>query len=997
MNRAHAHRGIAVSLLLVSFGVSARDLTFEERVRAQESIERVYYAHQIGATRTFEEAVPLEVLEQKVTTYLKQSAALEIYWHTPVTAEMLRRETERQAQGTRMPERLRELYGALGNDPVLIAECLARPTLVDRMSRSFFAFDETIHAEQRRSAESLRHALRAERIDPFAEHPRRSVSDFVRSDPKDEGHGPSATEAAGPHRGEVPPRVRLASSEHQRRRASLPAIVGEPGPIVDERDTFAVEVVLQERTDEFRVARFAVAKRAWSDWWREVEGSLLASSIEVVARKDLALAEPSSEATRSRASDFSEDTWHVGALQGVDSRTRHAAVWTGSVMLIWGGSRYKWPLYREYLTTGDRYDPATDSWTAMSTVGAPAGRSYPTAVWTGKQMLVWGGEDDDVRVNYVDTGGAYDPSTDQWVSTSTVGAPVGRRSHTAVWTGRRMIVWGGVSYDGAIHYLDNGARYDPETDTWSPTSTIDAPEGRTAHTAVWTGTQMIVWGGYSDDGGGIHRNTGGRYDHETDTSSPTSLGPSGRFGHTAVWTGGKMIVWGGYRNGYLNNGGRYDPRTDTWRRVSTLSAPDARSHHRAHWTGSEMIVWGGNQRTTGGRYDPSTNTWRPTSTVGAPTARYEFTTVWTGTHVIVWGGYGDDDLNTGGRYDPASDSWTPTFIGSGPEARTSHTAVWTGSVMLVWGGYDGESTYLNSGGRYDPATDSWTPTSNVDAPAGRHDPTAVWTGSRMVVWGGRNTGYENTGGRYDPISDLWEPTSTAGAPSGRYGHTAVWTGSRMVVWGGYLYSDTGGRYDPDSDLWTPTSIVNAPIGRFGPTAVWTGSEMIVWGGTRGTGDNNFFGGRYDPVTDAWTTVAYGGAPSGRFQHRAVWTGSEMVVWGGNLDDGFGGANTGGRYDPVSDSWTPTSMVDAPLGRFAHTAVWTPVGMIVWGGYTSGDYTSTGARYDPSLDRWTPIATENAPKSRSLATAVWAGDQMIVWGGWNGGPLNSGGRYVPSED
>src|SRR5437867_2691180 len=76
----------------------ARNLTFEDRVKAQEAIERVYYSHQIGATKPFEEAVPRWVLEQKVTTYLKESVALVEFWHTPVTAEMLRGEMERMAR-----------------------------------------------------------------------------------------------------------------------------------------------------------------------------------------------------------------------------------------------------------------------------------------------------------------------------------------------------------------------------------------------------------------------------------------------------------------------------------------------------------------------------------------------------------------------------------------------------------------------------------------------------------------------------------------------------------------------------------------------------------------------------------------------------------------------------------------------------------------------------------------------------------------------------------
>ena len=43
-------------------------------------------------------------------------------------------------------------------------------------------------------------------------------------------------------------------------------------------------------------------------------------------------------------------------------------------------------------------------------------------------------------------------------------------------------------------------------------------------------------------------------------------------------------------------------------------------------------------------------------------------------------------------------------------------------------------------------------------------------------------------------------------------------------------------------------------------------------------------------------------------------------------------NTGGRYNPITDSWTATSTANAPTGRYAHTAVWTGSEMIIWGGY-----------------------------------------------------------------
>ena len=67
-----------------------------------------------------------------------------------------------------------------------------------------------------------------------------------------------------------------------------------------------------------------------------------------------------------------------------------------------------------------------------------------------------------------------------------------------------------------------------------------------------------------------------------------------RYFHTAVWTGTEMIVWGGFNNGNpRNGGGRYVPRTELWAPTTTTGAPDGRYYHTAVWTGAEMIVWGG--------------------------------------------------------------------------------------------------------------------------------------------------------------------------------------------------------------------------------------------------------------------------------------------------------------------------------------------------------------------------------------------------------------------
>jgi hypothetical protein len=323
------------------------------------------------------------------------------------------------------------------------------------------------------------------------------------------------------------------------------------------------------------------------------------------------------------------------------------------------------------------------------------------------------------------------------------------------------------------------------------------------------------------------------------------------------------------------------------------------------------------------------DTWTPSSTTGAPSARQYHTALWTGSEMIVWGGYdGTNAFNTGGRYNPSTDSWTATSITNAPSGRLQHKAVWTGSEMIVWGGWSGGSTYLNTGGRYNPGTDTWTATSITGAPAARAVHTAVWTGSEMIVWGGDICCpiAFNTGGRYNPSTDSWIATTTTNAPTARLGHTAAWTGSEMIIWGGYdgdSYFNTGGRYNPTTDNWAATGLTNAPTDRYFHTAVWTGSEMIVWGGDAGFPPNIFnTGGRYNPNTDSWTATSTTSAPVGRAYHTAVWTGDEMIVWGGAFYDGtWHYFNTGGRYCAQSGP-TPTP-TPTPIATSTPTATPTP--------------------------------------------------------------------------
>ena len=125
-----------------------RTLTFADRVAYQRAIEDVYWQYRIWPKEnakpkpSLDEVMSAAQIEKKVEDYLRDSHALEAYWQKPITPEQLQAEMERMARNTKQPEVLRELFEALGNDPFVIAECLARPVLTERLIFDLSAYDK---------------------------------------------------------------------------------------------------------------------------------------------------------------------------------------------------------------------------------------------------------------------------------------------------------------------------------------------------------------------------------------------------------------------------------------------------------------------------------------------------------------------------------------------------------------------------------------------------------------------------------------------------------------------------------------------------------------------------------------------------------------------------------------------------------------------------------------------------------------------------------------
>src|SRR6266542_4222919 len=795
---------------------SQRTLSFEERVSYQKAIEWVYWRHRIWPRDRGErpdpkpslDAVMSETqLEKKVTDYLRNSQALEDYWQRPITAEQLQAEMDRMAKHTKQPEVLRELFEAFGNDPFVIAECLARPALAERSVTNWYGYDQRIHGELKQRAEAdLQAHPSIEQMKQLSG--KYTEIEFVKSSHAKDEYKHGAQQGMTLNAREWDQTVQALATmfgdahSHSVRPVGLIRQVktGVLSSLQDDEDRYYATAVMEKTDDRLKLASVAWRKEPFESWRARAESQV-----------PKAMAAITSDTSSYRLPSISDgtgcidDTWT--ATDGPpDGRYGHTAVWTGSEMVVWGGFTYCFNIFN----SGGRYNPSTDSWTATRTTNAPSARSGHTAVWSGSEMIIWGGYDPQGN-----TGGRYNPNTNSWAATSTINAPDGRANHTAVWTGSEMIIWGG---DNGGSSFNTGGRYNPNTNSWAATSTNNAPDGSSYHTAVWSGSEVIIWVGVG--GSYNYSEIGGRYNPITDSWLPTGKTPSRRSLHTAVWTGNEMIIWGGFLQGsggdpYTDTGGTYTPSTDSWVPTNRTNAPTGRELHTAVWSGSEMIVWGGysyvgddHYWNTGGRYNPGTNSWVATSITNAPVGRDSQTAVWTGNTMIVWGGYlfdgNDHYLNTGGRYNPVTDSWTATSMNNAPSGRDLHRAVWTGNEMIIWGGYffDGNDRYLNTGGRYNPDTNSWLPTNIVNVPDARSRTTAVWSGTEMIVWGGHadffSVPYFNTGGRYNPGTDSWVATNINNAPDGRYRHTAVWTGNEMIIWGGILYTNTytstGGRY-----------------------------------------------------------------------------------------------------------------------------------------------------------------------------------------------------------
>jgi hypothetical protein len=541
------------------------------------------------------------------------------------------------------------------------------------------------------------------------------------------------------------------------------------------------------------------------------------------------------------------------------------------------------------------------------------------------------------------------------------------------------------------------------------------PEVRSGAATAWTGSELLVWGGYEYVGGNEDPDAGGfAFDAQTRTWSQLPASPlEGRSDMAFGWTGRELLIWGGWDGGfrdppYFGDGAAFDPVAGTWRMLPT--APIGARTAFSVWTGKEMIVWGSRERAArrldGAAYDPITNAWRPIA--DGPIDITDGSAVWTGDEMIVFGAaldsnnHADTPTAIAAAYDPDTDTWRePPASDLSPQAMT---AEWLNGELIAW-------DYDQASAAYDPVANVWE--SLPDVPLRFSECRPVTVATSETVFG------EFCGGTvvFSPQEGAWhrEPMPVPDTEDGCcWVHEPVAVGEVVLV-PSNLYDEPPGGTERRMFAYNPRMVVAAdlPAGwselppppemRFDPAYAWTGSHLILWGGGGGNDYVSDVGYLYDAAEQAWRTI-----PDSPLEARSDagfgWTGQELLIWGGmtgdsDLPTGEGFFDDGAAFNPITGAWR--RLPPAPIEARAPFSVWTGRELIVWGNDDRSLRLRDGAAYDPATDSWRTIA--DGPVDLTDGTAVWTGIEMLTFGAaLNGGNFPEtdtaiGVAYDPQTD
>src|SRR6266481_3424642 len=347
-----------------------RTLTFTDRVAYQRAIEEVYWRHRIwpktnaGSKPSLDKVMSQAQIKKKVEDYLRDSQALEDYWRRPITPDQLQAEMERIASHTKQPAVLREIFVALGNDPFVIAECLARPVLAERLLTELYAHDQRFHGELKRRAEAELRThrsvgqmkqtsgmytemewVRSENLDlaPSDAPGVVATSLFSMANPSRGGRGVGQDVPQARGYSEGPNAIRMNRNEWDESMGKLAKDfrhtkacdawaqikTGVLSPLQEDDGHYYAVAVMKKGKDRLKLATVAWLKEPLRSWLAKAEAQVPMTMAAVSASYTLPVI--SGQSDNSIPSVACIDNWIATSTTSAPAARRlHTAVWTGS-------------------------------------------------------------------------------------------------------------------------------------------------------------------------------------------------------------------------------------------------------------------------------------------------------------------------------------------------------------------------------------------------------------------------------------------------------------------------------------------------------------------------------------------------------------------------------------------------------------------------------------------------------------------------------------------
>jgi N-acetylneuraminic acid mutarotase len=328
---------------------------------------------------------------------------------------------------------------------------------------------------------------------------------------------------------------------------------------------------------------------------------------------------------------------------GIAPRQRHAAFWTGKEMLVIGGDPAP-------IGNWGAYDPALNTWRKLP---APPSTIAPSNL-LGPAVPVLG--DGFVFLSFGVGGAIFDLTTETWSVVADAPGLVRRAPAVTAWVPetKELVIWGG-GRNSCPCVLADGAAYSPATKTWRAlaASPLAARDNFLRPSAVVVAGKLVIYGGGSNEGARFR--DAAAYDAKLDTwtmlpAAPAELAAYDTETHAA---GARALFWAGSQlagstSGYATNTGAiWDPTTTAWTSIAgpaNESPVNGFKDGTSFMAGNVLYAWGGTRyfklSSTGYVYDLTSKAWSAMAP-GGPTARMHPSSAWTGSEAIVWGGKDD--------------------------------------------------------------------------------------------------------------------------------------------------------------------------------------------------------------------------------------------------------------------------------------------------------------------------------------------------------------------